>query len=755
MKPFLFTCFLLICCVSFAFSQTGTIRGMVYDSTSRKPLAGATVMLSDFQQGTVTDAFGRFSLLQVAAGETSVRISHLGYQPLMQAVEVRPNETTSLQLYASPGTFQLNEVTIASGRDPGRSDLINQIDRQLRPVNSAQDLLTLVPGLVIAQHAGGGKAEQIFLRGFDADHGTDFQISIDGMPVNMVSHAHGQGYADFHFVIPETVEALQVYKGPYQAQFGDFATSGAGVFSTKNHLEKNEIKLEAGQFDTFRALGMVNLLGGKAEKGISKRQENAYVAAEYVFTNAYFEQPQKFNRYNLFGKYSGMLSERTSLTLSGSTFSARWNASGQIPERAVAEGLISRYGSIDPSEGGNTSRSNANLVLSTSAGKNLTFKNQLYFVNYHFNLYSNFTFFLNNPESGDEIRQQDDRNIYGYQGTLEHQTTVGGRRLQTTLGIGTRIDQADILLQNAVQRAPLDTIVAGTLHQQNASIYLDEKLELSSRFTLNLGLRADYFDFRFNNPAEPSLSGRADQFRVSPKLNLFYQVNPSVQLFAKSGIGFHSNDARAVVVGKLENTLPRAFGSEVGATFKAGSHALFNVALWGLDLQNELIYVGDEGITEVSGATRRIGTDFSARFQLSRLLFADVDVNWNHGRYKDLPAGENYIPLAPRFTSIGGLSIRQRTGFNASLRYRHVDSRPANEDNSVVAKGYFLLDAVAQYMQPSYRFGLSVENLLNVKWNQAQFDTESRLRGESAPVSELHYTPGTPFFLKATFSYLF
>jgi outer membrane receptor protein involved in Fe transport len=295
----------------------------------------------------------------------------------------------------------------------------------------------------------------------------------------------------------------------------------------------------------------------------------------------------------------------------------------------------------------------------------------------------------------------------------------------------------------------------GSLQQQNAGIYLDEKLDLTDRLTLNLGIRADYFDFGFTNQTASSLSGRTDQFRVSPKLNLFYTLSPSVQLFAKSGVGFHSNDARAVVVGKLENTLPRAFGSEAGATFKVGKSALFNVALWGLDLENELVYVGDEGITEVTGATRRIGTDFSARFQLSRILFADADVNWNHGRYKGLPAGENYIPLAPRFTSIGGLSIRQARGLNASLRYRHIDSRPANETNSVVAKGYFLLDAVAQYIQPTYRFGLSAENLLNVKWNQAQFDTESRLKGEVEAVSELHYTPGTPFFLKATFSYYF
>ncbi|MBC7923169.1 MAG: TonB-dependent receptor [Ferruginibacter sp.] len=753
MKKIVLSFFLLAWMAAGAFAQTGNIVGMVYDSTSRAPLAGATVTLPDQKQGAITDGLGRYTLSNLPTGTVTLRVSYVGYQATTTTREVKASETAEADFYLSRSTLNLNEVTIASGRDPSRADLINQIDRQLRPVNSAQDLLTLVPGLFIAQHAGGGKAEQIFIRGFDVDHGTDFQISVDGLPVNMVSHAHGQGYADFHFVIPETVDALRVYKGPYNVQFGDFATSGAGAFTTRNFLEKNEIKVEAGQFDTYRALATVNLLGGSQPR-LSKRQENAYVAAEYVFTNAYFDRPQKFNRYNLFGKYHGLLTERTSLTVSGSTFNAIWDASGQIPQRSIDDGTISRFGSIDDSEGGNTSRSNANLILTTGVGRKTIFKNQLYYVNYKFSLYSNFTFFLEDQENGDEINQVDDRNIYGYQGTLEHEGRLGDKPLRTTVGVGTRIDDADITLRRAVRRNLLDTLVTGALYQQNASAYLDEKLELTNRLTLNLGLRADYFDFKFANRLDNSQSGRANQFRVSPKLNLYYTLSPSVQLFAKSGIGFHSNDARAVVVGQLENTLPKAFGSEVGATFKAGRGAVFNVALWGLDLENELVYVGDAGVTELSGATRRLGTDFSARIQLTRLLFADVDVNWNRGRLRDAPEGENYIPLAPRFTTVGGVSIQQPNGFNASLRYRHVDSRPANETNSVVARGYFLLDAVAQYVRPKYRFGLSVENVLNVEWNQAQFDTESRLRGEE-PVSELHFTPGTPFFLKGSFSFYF
>ncbi|MES2730824.1 MAG: TonB-dependent receptor, partial [Bacteroidota bacterium] len=261
MKKLLLIYAILVGTTCGVYAQAGHISGIVYDSTSHTPLPGATVFIATQAQGTITDGLGRFSIHGLSAGAITLRASYLGYQSAMVSLQIQPNQTATANFDLSPSALNLSEVTIASGRDPARSDLINQIDRQLRPVNSAQDLLTLVPGLFIAQHAGGGKAEQIFLRGFDNDHGTDFQISIDGMPVNMVSHAHGQGYADFHFVIPETVDALQVYKGPYNAQFGDFATSGAGAFTTKKFLEKNEVKLEVGQFDTFRAVGMVNLLG--------------------------------------------------------------------------------------------------------------------------------------------------------------------------------------------------------------------------------------------------------------------------------------------------------------------------------------------------------------------------------------------------------------------------------------------------------------------------------------------------------------
>ncbi|WP_198172681.1 TonB-dependent receptor [Hymenobacter ginkgonis] len=737
------------------------LRGTVADSLSGRPLAGVSVGLVGQPGGTDTDALGQFRLAGLAPGTYQLRLGALGYRLKTRGVVVVAGETRGLAITLATTSLNLAEVTVSQPRDPNQTlAAISHIDQTLRPLNSAQDLLRLVPGLFIAQHAGGGKAEQIFVRGFDADHGTDFSVTIDGLPVNMVSHAHGQGYADFHFVIPETVEQLKVYKGPYTARFGDFATAGAGEFSTKTSLDRSQVKLEVGRFDTRRALVLLDLLG--SHHLLSKKAESAYAAAEYNFTNSYFDNPQHFKRFNGMLKYTGQLTDNTSLTLLGSHFNSRWDASGQVPERAVAEGIISRFGSLDPSEGGSTNRTNAYAVLATALPHDAVLRQQVYYSRYNFNLYSNFTFFKNDPVNGDEIDQTDHRNLYGYTGTYDRDNRLGSRNLHSTFGLGTRIDDSALGLRHAVQRQVLDTVSTGRLYEQNSNAYLDETLELTDRLTVNAAVRADLFVFQFRGQRADSaggflpLSGRVTRGRVSPKLNFYYQLSPAVQLFARSGLGFHSNDARAVVQGSgAFNALPRALGYEGGSTFKPVPSLVVNAAFWALHLQDELVYSGDEGTTESVGPTQRFGFDVSGRYQLTGRVFFDADFNFSHGRLVDAPAGENYIPLAPTFTSIGGITLKNPNGLSASLRYRYIDSRPAQEDNAIRARGYFLVDAVASYTQPRFQLGATVENLLNVKWNEAQFATDSQLRGETTSVNELNFTPGTPFYLKLNASVFF
>lgn len=738
-----------------AFAQNCSIRGTVSDSATQNSISGVIVRTADAQTIAITDAFGNFCLQDITAGKQQLVFTLLGYKTQIRTVEAGTQQPQPLHIQLVPKTVSLAEVVIAGQNDLGQSmNAITQVDKVLRPTNSAQDLLRLVPGLFIAQHAGGGKAEQIFLRGFDSDHGTDFSVNIDGMPVNMVSHAHGQGYADFHFVIPEVVDRLNVYKGPYTARFGNFATSGAGEFITRDALDKSELRFEYGQFDTYRGLALVDLLGKKHL--LTKNEEHAYLAAEYVFSNSYFESPQNFKRYNIFGKYTGMLNDRTALRFSASTFSSNWDASGQIPERAVNSGLISRFGSIDNTEGGNTGRSNANLSIISALQNGGMVKNQFYYSHYIFNLYSNFTFFLNDSINGDGINQNEKgRDIIGYNGSIEKNYRIAGKAARTTAGAGLRADASAIALLRETKRVTGDTLVYGNLREINPSLYIDQHFQLTSKLALNAALRYDYFVFGFTHYKADSLSGQQGRGKMSPKLNVVYDVNPDVQLFVRSGLGFHSNDSRAVVSGEAGTSLPRASGAEAGTILRAGKKILFHAAFWTLDLQSELVYVGDEGIVEISGATRRFGTDVAVRWEITPRLFADADFNYNHGRFKNEPEGANYIPLAPAVTSTGGLTWKQNKGWNAALRYRFMDSRPANETNTVRAKGYTLLDAVARYNLDHFSFSLTAENLLNTKWNEAQFDTESRLPGETAPVSELHFTPGAPFFMKGGVSLRF
>jgi len=747
---------------SVAAQSPAALRGTVADSLSGRPLAGVSVGLVGQPGGTATDALGQFRLAGLKPGTYALRTGTLGYKAKSQAVTLVAGETRGLAIALATANLNLAEVTVSQPRDPNQTlAAISHIDQTLRPLNSAQDLLRLVPGLFIAQHAGGGKAEQIFVRGFDADHGTDFLVNIDGLPVNMVSHAHGQGYADFHFVIPETVEQLKVYKGPYTARFGDFATAGAAEFSTKTSLDHSQVKVEAGQYQTYRALVLLDLLG--SHHLLSKRPESAYVAAEYNFTNSYFDNPQHFKRFNGLAKYTSQLSEKTSLTLLCSHFTSTWNASGQIPDRAVSEGLISRFGSLDPSEGGQTSRTNAYAILTTALPHDATLRQQVYYSRYAFNLFSNFTFFKNDPVNGDEIDQRDTgRNLYGYTGTYDRDDYLGSKALHSTLGVGTRLDDAGLQLRHARQRQILDTVSVGRLHEQNLNAYLEETLSLTPRLTVNAALRADLFGFDFRGTVADStgaagpLRGRVNAARVSPKLNFYYQLSPAVQLFVRSGLGFHSNDARAVVRGTdPRQALPRATGAEVGSTFKPVPSLVVNAALWTLCSQDELVYSGDEGTTESAGPSQRFGVDVSARYQLTTNLFLDTDANFSHGRLVGVAAGENYIPLAPTFTSIGGLTYRPPSGLSGSLRYRYLDSRPAIENNSIRARGYFLLDAVLSYARPRYQVGATVQNLLNAAWDEAQFATDSRLRGEATAVNEINFTPGTPFYLKLNASVFF
>lgn len=726
----------------FGLSSYGQIqKGKVLDRDGN-PVENAYLVNVNSESHAHTNDFGLFSIDKTVIGDV-VKITALGYKKSNFTV-MSSDDVIILE----DDIFRLNEIVI----QPKLSamNIISKIDLQTTPVNSSQEILRKVPGLFIGQHAGGGKAEQIFLRGFDIDHGTDIAISVDGMPVNMVSHAHGQGYADLHFVIPETIEKIDFGKGTYYANKGDFATAGYVAFQTKDKIEKSSIGLEVGQFNTLRTVGLFNLLG-------NQKTQSAYIATEYILTDGPFDSPQNFKRINLLGKYSAILNDNSKFSILTSRFSSKWDASGQIPQRLIDNGTISRFGSVDDTEGGMTSRTNFNASLSKPIDEYTFLKANAFYSNYQFELYSNFTFYLDDPIYGDQIKQKENRDIYGMNAELNKKAKWNAMDVLLQFGGGFRADATtDTELSHTLNRGTvLQNIKLGDIDESNLFSYLNSEFNFG-KLMINPAIRLDYFKFNYKDKLTTDYKTQSEsKVKFSPKLNFIYSQNNNLQFFIKSGIGFHSNDARVVVQNSGKQILPTAIGTDVGMIWKPFPKLIVSSALWYLFLEQEFVYVGDAGIIEPSGKSKRMGAELGLRYQLNDWLYFDADANYTYARSMDEPTGQDYIPLAPDFTTTGGLSFQKINGFSGGVRYRYLKSRPANEDNSIVAKGYFISDLNINYQYKSINFGIAVENIFDAEWNETQFATESRVQNETESVAEIHFTPGTPFFMKGRITYTF
>ncbi|MEO1436563.1 MAG: TonB-dependent receptor [Bacteroidota bacterium] len=729
-----------------AFAGWGqSLTGRILDQ-QQLPLIGAHILQKNGNGHAHSDESGRFELQDVAIGDT-LEISYFGFLTLDTVIQ---SLDSPFRVKLKETSLQLAEIVIQPNTDA--LQLIADIDLAVRPVNSSQEILRQVPGLFIGQHAGGGKAEQIFLRGFDIDHGTDINITVDGIPVNMVSHAHGQGYADLHFLIPETIERIEFGKGPYFAEQGNFNTAGYVDFRTKTNLESSLIKQEIGQFNTQRTLAMLDLTGMNQSD-----RHQAYIAGEFLRSDGAFESPQNFSRINVLGKYTANLNPQDQISVTFSHFLSDWDASGQIPQRAVDDGSITRFGAIDDTEGGETKRTNVQFQYNKFLTDRSLIRTNLFYSYYDFELYSNFTFFLEDPVNGDQIRQREVRNLFGVQSEYVSSFELGSITGDWKAGISLRTDNSDNneLSWSTNRTETREQIQFGDVRETNMSVYAAANFNLGD-FRINPGLRVDYFDFNYIDDLATAFTRlEATDQVISPHLNILYTPSSKVQLYVKSGVGFHSNDTRVVVQQQAQQTLPRALGADVGAIWKPGSKWFVQMAYWYLFLEQEFVYVGDAGIVEPSGETRRLGIESSIRYQALPWLMATLDVNYTYARSIDAGDGEDLIPLAPDFTLVGGVNIDHPSGWQGGLNVRHLGDRPANENNSIIAEGYTVVDLNASYRWKRFRVGFQIENLFDVDWNETQFATESRLFDEVESVEEIHFTPGVPFFFRGFVEFRF
>ncbi|WP_299102890.1 TonB-dependent receptor [uncultured Winogradskyella sp.] len=734
---------LALCNTVFAHEINGTIT-----NENNKPIEGVNIYNQNTGGYAYTNVSGYYELDDISEGDVII-ISGLGYEK-QELIILNSQLDGTINIVLQISSVSLDQVVLVS-----KANVLSQfanVEIKTNPIKSAQEILRKIPGLIIGQHAGGGKAEQIFLRGFDIDHGTDIAISTDGIPVNLPSHAHGQGYADLHFVIPEIIDNIDFGKGPYYADKGNFNTAGYIELNTKKSIEDNLIKIEAGDFNTLRSVNLFKISESK--------HSSAFIASELVLTDGVFDSPQNFNRLNILGRYNFNNYEDEELTLSFSHFQSRWDASGQIPTRAVEQGIIGRFGAIDDTEGGNTSRSNIWVNHTKQLDEHQRIKSKAFISKYDFELYSNFTFFLEDPINGDQIKQKENRTIIGAESVYNRTFHIEDHDIQLSFdaGVGFRYDDVnDVELSRTKNRKEtLERIAFGDIDELNGYTFLSGNFK-SKKWTLNPGLRLDYFKFNYVNFLTDNYEtlGESDVI-VSPKFNTIFAASKDLQLFAKLGYGFHSNDARVVTANTGEETLPHAFGADLGAIFKPADRLVLNTSLWYLLSEQEFVYVGDAGVVEPSGESKRYGIDFGFRYQVTDWLFLNSDINYTIARSTEELDGQDYIPLAPDFTSTGALTVNNLNGFSGSLSYRFVDDRPANEDNSIVADGYFVTDFNINYnLTKSLVIGVAVENLFDVEWNETQFATETRLFNETESVEEITYTPGTPFFLRGKISFTF
>jgi hypothetical protein len=578
---------------------------------------------------------------------------------------------------------------------------------------------------------------------------------IDNMPINLRTHGHGQGYTDLNFIIPETIQGVDVVKGTYHAEFGDFNTAGAVRFKTRDMVQENVAQGSGGQFDTQRYLLMLSP---------TKDKVRTLFAADGYYTNGPFEHDNRYFRFNVMGKATMNPTVRSEFSVTGSYNKANWNASGEIPFRAVTDGTIGRFGAIDPSEGGKTEHAIGRMEYHHDTPSNGRFFADVYLMYYKLDLFTNFTFFLDNPVNGDGINQQDQRYMYGGNLGYRQAGDLFGIRTAATAGFQTRVDSiSNIRLGTQTTRVPTGTIVESAVEEASYSPYVKLELQPTPWMRLSGGVRADYFTFDVNNlcdtcPQQPA--GRKDSGQVNPKANLILGPWFDTEFFMNYGTGFHSNDARSTVVGG-SSPLARAQGTEVGVRSKPwGPDRLELLAtFWWLDMNSELVFVGDAGTTEARGPTRRYGVEVGARGQVYGPFYVNGSFTWTHAEFKN--TGEA-IPLAPDLTAYSALIMRWPEGLSSQIQMTYLGVRNLTEDRTVKAPSWLVFDLTERYQLPiklshgRLEAFLFVQNLLDSHWEGATFAFNSRLPNEPAGgVQDIHFVPGNPRFFMGGVAWYF
>ncbi len=622
---------------------------------------------------------------------------------------------------------------------------VGKVDLRSRPIAREGELLETVPGMIVTQHSGDGKANQYFIRGFNLDHGTDFQTRIDGMPINMPSHAHGQGYTDLNVLMPEFVDYIDYRLGVYHAELGNFGSAGGAEFHLVRTLARPLAAVSMGEHGLKRvAVGVSSRLG----------RGTFLVGGEVKGYDGPWDVPQNIRKLNGLARYTWARGQ-SQFSILGMAYHNKWNASDQIPWRAVEQGVIDRFGYVDGSDGGHTQR----YSLSGSwrhVGANSVQEAQLYGIYSDLSLFSNFEYYLNDPTQGDQFNQRERRAVIG--GRVQHRQLVSALGYQHRFAIGAET-RADFLspvgLYRTVRRERISTVRQDDVREWGSGVFVEAESRWRPWLRSVIGVRGDVYLFHVAANI-PENSGDRSAGLVSPKASLVVSPSTHTELYLSAGLGFHSNDARGTTIAIDPETgdpaepvdpLVRSRGAEIGFRATPVADWRSTLALWTLHLDSELLFVGDAGITEPSSASRRVGITWANFYRPLPELALDVDVSLARARFSGVPAGDDRIPGALENVIAAGAtwSSPHRGPFGA-FRVRHFGAYPLIEDNSVRATATTLFNAEAGWrLEPGVRLQVSVLNVFDARHFDIQYFYTSRLPGEPAEgVDDVHFHPVEP-----------
>ena len=666
-----------------------------------------------------------------------------------------------------PVTVRGNYDNAVGSSDSASQGSVNATLINSRPTLRPAEVLEFVPGVIVTQHSGDGKANQYFLRGFNLDHGTDFATFVAGMPVNMPTHAHGHGYSDLNWLLPELVSRIRYQKGPYFADAGDFSSAGAARIGLVDTLPQGIASLTLGENGYRRVL----VANSSAVSGFAGPGQLLY-AIEAAHNDGPWENPEKFHRLNGVLRYSfGAADARQAVT--AMAYSAGWNSTDQVPQRAVDSGLIGRFGAIDPTDGGFTARYSLSYELERKLSDG-AFKFNAYAVQSRLDLYSNFTFFQEHPidldpagVDGDQFAQAERRRVFGLAASRHWNTQLAGRDSTHTLGVQVRHDRLDpVGLYSTVARERVSTAQESTVRQTSLGVHAENATQWAPWFRSVAGLRADRFDFKVESSITAN-SGRRSASLVSPKLSLIFGPWANTEYFANYGYGFHSNDARGTVasVAAKDPTGPsispvdplvRSKGFEVGVRTELVPGLQSSLSLWSLKLASELLFVGDAGETEPSRASKRLGLEWNNHCIANKWLLLDADLAVSRARFTEPDPGDpglgNRIPGSIQTVASIGATVTDLGPWFGQFQLRYFGPRALDENNAQRSKATTLAYLRAGYrISPNVKLALDVFNLFDRRGSDIDYFYASRLKGEPAGgVADIHFHPVEPRSLRLT-----